>query len=265
MWNRQSVIVAGLVIAAGIIAFCFYVGWHSSFHHCVDEAAATYQAEHYQNGDQTVASVPFLHGYSSCAARVTRHDGEAITAISTAILTFVTLGLVLLGMEQSRTTRAQLRAYVLVESASIQDQGTLPSAPVQATSGCPFARVIIKNSGQTPATEVRHISRITIGQVGTDDILCVSPTDQLIAVAPATIIGPSGTTSSDSNLGRALTPFELTAMAAVGQALYVYGRITYRDVFGRKHETNYRLGYAGGYPPHPQTVLLFTQNGNSAN
>lgn len=262
MWTKQNALILGALLLGCLVVFCVFVALHSSFHTCINEAAATYQAEHYENGDQAVSAVPFLYGYESCANRVARHDEGVITAIATALLTLITLGLVFLGLEQSKTTRAQLRAYILTESTGIQDQGTLPNAAIQATSGCPFYRVIIKNYGQTPAIDVRHASFIVIGQAGTDNALCVLPDDATMAAAAATIIGPSGTTTSDGSLGRPLTPFEINALAAVGQAIYVYGRIIYWDVFGRKHETTYRLGYAGVYPPHPQTTLIFTQNGN---
>jgi hypothetical protein len=199
-----------------------------------------------------------------CVGGYANENGNAITAASTFLLLIVTGLLGLIAYRQYTTTRAQLRAYIFVESASIQDQATPPNVPVPASSGCPFSRVIIKNFGQTPAINVRHFSAITVCQAGTDDTACPSPPDSLIKAAAATVIGPAATTSSDSNLGRALTPYEVAALLTVGQALYVYGRITYEDVFGRRHETTYRLGYAGVYPPHPHTTLLFTQNGNSA-
>lgn len=196
-------------------------------------------------------------GYSNSAS-------GAITALSALLLLFVTGILGWIAYRQYTTTRAQLRAYVFVESASIYDGATPQNAFVQATGGCPYSRVIIKNFGQTPAVKVRHVSRIVICQVGTDDAVCVMPPG-ILTGASSTTIGPGATTSSDHNLMRALTQFEISALQAVGQALFVYGLISYEDVFGISHQTTYRLGYAGGYPPHPQTTLLFADGGNNAN
>jgi hypothetical protein len=73
--------------------------------------------------------------------------GVATTALATLLLTFVTAGLVLMARRQIITSRAQLRAYVAIESGQIH-----------ALAGDqPRAQMTLKNYGQTPAYKFRLV------------------------------------------------------------------------------------------------------------
>jgi hypothetical protein len=269
MLSKQNLFILAALLMGSLLIFCVFVGFHSSFHTCINEAAATYQAEHYENRDQPIPSVPFLHGYASCANRVARHDEGVITAIATALLTAITLGLVFLGVEQSRTTRAQLRAYVFIDSASLTDGPTWPQAPVPAQNGCPNSAIWIKNHGTTPAFKVRHWQNVTVSPVNVDGTVpppAIAIDDKTVRDMSQTAIGPGAQTHLGRNLGRALTPFEIQALGAPNTsfAILVYGRILYEDAFGDEHVTDYCVGYAGVYPIPPGTILTFMSSGNRA-
>jgi hypothetical protein len=77
------------------------------------------------------------------------HNG-AITAVFTALLTFITGGLVWTGYRQITTTRAQLRAYVLTSRTVVTN--------VVHGDGVPEAHVTLKNYGQTPAHNVISVN-----------------------------------------------------------------------------------------------------------
>jgi hypothetical protein len=47
-------------------------------------------------------------------------------------------------------------------------------------------------------------------------------------------------------------------------AVYVYGVIRYRDIFGRTRHTRYRLMHSWTYPPREGVLLNFCGDGNSA-
>jgi hypothetical protein len=195
-----------------------------------------------------------------------RSANGAITAVATVFLGFITWRLVILGIEQSRTSRAQLRAYVFLENAGIFDGPTWPSAPQPVAAGCPCSMIAIKNFGVTPAFNVRHWANVKFVAVTPDGHLQGGVLDApavLTGLGPSTI-PPTGTTRLSRNLGRAITPYEMGLMAAPAYAIIVYGKITYDDTFGEPHETNYCAGYSGAWPPAPGTNLVYLSEGNGA-
>ena len=74
---------------------------------------------------------------------------DSINAVSTALLTLVTIILVWVAIRQFTTTRAQLRAYVSVNL----DKSRAPI--INAQTG-PTVVLVAKNSGQTPAFAASH-------------------------------------------------------------------------------------------------------------
>ena len=60
--------------------------------------------------------------------------------IATVLLAVITGGLVLLGREQSKTTRAQLRAYISIKSKLVMKSSLLAEG-----------KFLVRNTGQTPA------------------------------------------------------------------------------------------------------------------
>ena len=76
------------------------------------------------------------------------HNG-AITGVATGLLAIITAWLVFVAREQSRTTRAQLRAYVFPKKIGVNLYiGQVPKY-------C----VLIRNTGQTPAYKLHCIDR----------------------------------------------------------------------------------------------------------
>lgn len=67
---------------------------------------------------------------------------EAWTALATIFLAFITVGLVILGFEQSKTSRAELRAYVKMSHTS-------PGFTFDAAG--PVTQIEVRNNGRTPA------------------------------------------------------------------------------------------------------------------
>ena len=189
------------------------------------------------------------------------HNG-LITAIATALLTGITYMLVQVTRHQSENSKQQLRAYVFVENVFIADGPTPPLAAVPSATGCPSSRVVIKNSGQTPAHEVRHLFDILLVPAISLNAP-VFPSDATVMASTPVSFGTNGITNLDRNLGRVLTPGEIAALVPAAMALVVVGKIIYQDVFGDEHVTEYNLGWAGQYPPpigpnmsSPQLIYL---------
>jgi hypothetical protein len=123
-----------------------------------------------------------------------RYNG-IITAISTALLAIITWRLSSLAHEQSSTDRAQLRAYVFQEAASLYDGGSLNPKPVVNRSDQPGVSFSIKNFGATPAYNVIHWSQIDVLEVFREETL-IAPTPPVNA--PKIYLAPQA--SSHKNI-----------------------------------------------------------------
>jgi hypothetical protein len=185
-------------------------------------------------------------------------DKIAVIASIVAFLQF--LALVVTIFVISRIGRRQLRAYVLPENSGILE-GNMLNPPQPAKANIPGVGMLIKNGGFTPAFNVRSLAQIAvIPVVNENTALVVLPLPQQYPLT----LGAGSTFSKAQWFNRALTPQEITDIAIGVQAIYLYGRIEYTDIFKRNHFANFRLHYTGQFPPLPTAYFLFSQGGNSA-
>lgn len=158
------------------------------------------------------------------------HNG-LVTAVATVLLMGITYMLVQLGREQSKTTRAQLRAYVMIDT--VAKTGVEPDT-------VPAGRVKIKNFGQTPAHNVRAVIGMGFARFPFKDMQWHSKT----AVPEAQFgrsLGPNDNFSLSIDLARTITAPQIVAMEEGRWALWINGKIFYRDVFDTEHETEFGL------------------------
>jgi hypothetical protein len=126
---------------------------------------------------------------------------------------------------------AQLRAYVFVTGIVVDKI---------AVGEVPIATVHIKNSGLTPAYDVE----LKGAMHGVKSVSDLKPVDELKA-APRINIGPGGTISPENHFGGALSAGNMDELNAKKIVFYVYGKITYKDIYGRPHWTIYRSSQDG--------------------
>lgn len=159
-------------------------------------------------------------------------------ATFTGALFIATAALIFTGWLQWRETRntakRQLRAYVCIVKS-----GRVPN--VQNPAFFTF-HVQANNSGQTPAYDVgswiggklREFPLIgDLGQPDPDFIESKS------------VIAPDGDFFMSKTITTPLTPEESAAITDRTKAIYIYGRIEYRDAFKERRYTNFRLMYHG--------------------
>jgi len=150
------------------------------------------------------------------------------------------------------TTQKQLRAYVFAFDADVFDAGT---DSVRAS-------IAIKNSGQTPAYDVK-VSIAANAFYVTDDIT-FHPTP----VGPDTktfVFGPGGSGRRDIPLRPIIgEPASVSTVKDGNGALYVWGEILYTDTFGKDQYTRFRfmIGGKDGWPDDNKMFLC--SNGNEA-
>jgi hypothetical protein len=153
-----------------------------------------------------------------------------VLAIFTGVLSLSTIGLWIATARgihaQSRETRILQRAYLNVEPAGIE--------PHHDRADRVVARIIIRNVGHLPARNVIWWSTGRgPGLMGDGDFPIEEPTGKGIVLAPG------GATKR-----RAATVFtEREGKPALGNSLYVWGIVRYRDGFGKKRFTQFRHYY----------------------
>jgi len=137
-----------------------------------------------------------------------------------------------------RTARRQLRAYVFVSSAKVTN--------VIDDDGMPKAVVVIKNSGQTPAYDLLNATGFTANTYPSLPTLKLTIADEDFSISKTRIsLGPKDTSISITTADRKLTEQQWASIADGTGAVYVYGEIRYRDVFGKNQRTRYRLMMGG--------------------
>jgi hypothetical protein len=167
-----------------------------------------------------------------------------VTALATALLAYITYGLVTAGQEQTKTTRAQLRAYV----------GILGGSIVLKNNYAVSVEIYARNQGQTPAHDVEHFIDVgfnDLGDYSPGPIGTVFPQKWVMAPqALWTLLHPPAERHSWDPASERFNPDEDGAQAFEMdmKELIVWGRIAYRDVFS--HTSNretlfcYRAGAA---------------------
>jgi hypothetical protein len=192
----------------------------------------------------------WLHEQFICDVHIT----DVAIAIFTGFLVLVTIPLTLVGLCQSRiaskTAKRQLRAYVSISQTEISN---IMSGENLA------AKVVIKNFGQTPAYNV-------VMSVGVDTVrfplTTALPSPNFRHKLPN--IGPGGERTHRFE-GDEPIPVEWRArFEQKTSAVYVYGKIKYRDAFAARRFTDFRL-YKGGDSGVSGPELNFSPDGNKAN
>jgi hypothetical protein len=191
----------------------------------------------------------WLHGFI-CSTRVS----DVAIGVYMGLLVIVVVGLVLLVVLQYdnsvRTTRQQLRAYLLIESA----------LRLGEHDDHPEFQIVIKNFGQTPAYHVRSWILIRPGdREGQGGLPVPSRTAEVSDAA----LGPGGSFAMGGRYQGDWDEAGLEDFESGRLALYVYGEISYRDTFRRRHYTRFRAMYAA---EHFRTGgLSIAARGNESN
>lgn len=247
---KSLFILAGLIIGTPL-AFAWIESGSPTFQVCVDALVQT------SNPAGSPGPNYFFHAMlADCMAEFIDANRDSITALATVLLTIVTGGLVWIAYQQHVTTRAQLRAYVFQEGANLLDATQLP---VPGPANQPWVELIIKNSGETPAYNVVHWGNVDVREASQEELLTIPP----LAVRSKLHLPPNGFATKGLWLRRNLSPQEVADIQTGARCVFLYGRITYTDAFGRKHFTNYRLRYSGRYPPHGHGTFNYCDEGNT--
>ncbi len=125
--------------------------------------------------------------------------------------------------------RRSLRAYVCVTQCHI----TLTNQPE--------GMVEIRNSGQTPAYNIKHWIGVSLNTHPLTGSL-EDPKNQDGSIA---VLGKDGVQALTVILKKPLEGHLQTILGTPKCTPYVYGKITYEDIYGNEWETNFRCFWGG--------------------
>ena len=152
--------------------------------------------------------------------------------------------------ESVANTQRQLRVYVLIDKATVEDL---------EFGKRPRVKVIIKNFGQTPAYAVTHSWVIGIDKFPASNTLNADIKDDSAGIS---IVGPGGALTHYETLDEPLSRGHIADLKNDNYAFYVIGTVSYLDVFRHPQTTKYRL-FTGG-PLGLEKVMASDGNGNTA-
>lgn len=151
-----------------------------------------------------------------------------IAAIASCVIAFIAfITSTIQAYISSRTAKTQVRAYVNIAGIQILD-------PLERRN----ARVIVeyKNSGQTPAYNVRAWAGVHVREFPLKSIFVDAPSDLPIGQE----VLASGRDARFEVPFSTLNGFEDMELTEGRAAFWVWGEITYRDVFKKAHFTKFR-------------------------
>jgi hypothetical protein len=158
--------------------------------------------------------------------------GEWLLGIVTWMLWWATTRLV---NEGKKASERQLRAYIVAKAEGVDINKINGSEDAVMVS----VQIAIKNTGQTPAHDLRIVSKTELLRHPIDmpfNFTLISGPDPSVSVLGAG--EPVGSESKPDD------PFDGNAMMLAtepesGERIYTWGTVTYRDVFDHPHHTNF--------------------------
>lgn len=160
--------------------------------------------------------------------------------------------------QAAEIAKKQLRAYVLVEGSGLTCDAGGQHLDYVLPNSRPIGSIGFKNTGQTPALDLQAHVRIGIRPQP-----AAPESFALVEMPPASVMSLGAGHSSRS---MAVAPAPISSqsvqnLASGTEAIYVYGEIRYRDIFGDSHVSEFRLRNKSGFFDGSMT---FTDQGNNA-
>jgi cbb3-type cytochrome oxidase subunit 3 len=190
---------------------------------------------------------------------------DNITAFSTFLLFIVTFFLGCIAYRQENTSRRQLRAYVFVEKSQVEFI-QLSGSYNMVTNVSDFDRAVrttleIKNSGQTPAQDSQTFGQIDFQEWPLDESKLKLIDFSNKGISKETL-GPGNIRYKNDVININQTQWEQLNNGT--HAIFVYGVIKYKDVFGETQTTHYRFFTGGEVKLSRGNGLLPHDEGNKA-
>ncbi len=148
----------------------------------------------------------------------------------------------------------QLRAYIFPHEMRVTDVDI---------GGRPTADIVVKNTGLTPATNVISWAGIWVGNFPLQAQLSRA-NSEFMKSASRRSAGPGATFSIAPVWSETLTEQHMRMLRNGTAAVFVWGEITYVDVFGQKRITSFHSYYGGDMGLRPDGATTTSPEGNNS-
>src|SRR5665213_2046054 len=203
------------------------VAWGETYSPSYQNCVADYGSQKCQSEGTNLnfmrGSLPLI---LRCEGTSVNQNNGTLSAFATILLAFITGWLVLVARDQSKTTRARLRAYVFARSYVEAVKGN------KTTCEC-----ILNNSGTTPAYTVEYCIDAWIDT-------CPNPTETRVKkFGRPMCIGPGDEISVLNEIE--VSDADMEEIRAENKAIWVTASISYADTFGSKWKTKVNFFMTG--------------------
>lgn len=235
--------------------------------HNGQHATGHYDTKNQPEIDPAITRPTPINLFFHCGGYFATENGDGITAIFTAMLAVITVLLAFLAYDQGRTTRAQLRAYVVVSPKR---------AALDFDDHTVTVVAFTQNKGQTPAfkTQVLWDAKVMEYPMRVKLRYDGHPGD-IDKPIPTFVCYPEADTITVKRI--TLTDSEIASIRGKTHALYAYGRVTYLDAFKDPQKAEFCACIDGEYfdiwmieakasqkRQHVPAPFKFTENNNTA-
>jgi hypothetical protein len=128
----------------------------------------------------------------------------------------------------------------------------------------PIANMLVKNTGLTPATDVIAWAGVWVGNFPLVAEL-VRATPEFMKTASRRSVGPGASFTINHAWNETLTEQHMQMLGSGTAAVFVWGEMTYVDMFGKKRTTSFRSYYGGDTGLRPGGATTTASEGNEAN
>lgn len=242
------------------------VSWSGPYAHAQDEQSQHVSSSRNANTGRKIAkeSEGQSSGWRKYKEKIERNE-KFITATSTIFIAAFTVLLAFATFFLWSSTRdlvddtkhnaeRQLRAYVFPQELHVSDVelGKHPSATL-----------VVKNTGLTPATEVVAWAGVWVGNFPlTAELIRATP--EFMKTASRRSVGPGSSFTINNSWNEILTAQHIQMLQNGTAAVFVWGEITYLDIFGRKRTTGFRSYYGGDTGLRAGGATTTAQDGNDS-
>jgi hypothetical protein len=230
-------VFVGACIALAVLALGMWGATTSpSYNECESSYSQEPSTNEQNNTQQRVPTASFrdtVGNFLVCESVFANENGDAMTGVATVLLALVTGGLVFLAHEQSKTARAQLRAYVYLKEAVV-------GKPVDGKEW--IIRLRIQNYGVTPAHHVTVKFEQSIGVEIIGDAI-IPHTNAARTKGPFSIAPSSWKTL---HIPFPELPLDWQELRAGKRRAFLWGGIDYQDTFERNQHTGFQMDHALG-------------------
>lgn len=227
-WFLLAVVLVSAPVAGGIAALVETPEYN------------TYVCPQGDEGNQTKTKSQNTTYLMTWLRQVSCWGPQEWTALATVLLTFITIGLVAAGIDQSSTARSELRAYVKMSHVP----PGLDTDEFKIT-------IRVKNFGKTPARVTNLLIKSSIlAATATLPEPDYSASEEEIAESKQAFLVPKDRIF----VGRPFTiaPTDWAAIIAGLKTLYIYGYVDYIDAFKRRFRGGYGRVFVPGLDVGPK-------------